>query len=67
MSKERHCPLERKCSIDVFGREGTIECVGDYETCYFLKLRRKDEVPEMPQGKFLRIEYEVTSAIDLEP
>jgi hypothetical protein len=54
---ERHCLLERKCSIDVYGREGTIECVGDYEPCMFLKLRQK--VPAMPQNKFLRCEYKI--------
>jgi len=61
MSAERHCPLEKTCSIDVFGREGTIECVGNYETCMFLRLRRKENIPKMPQGKFLRIKYEIRS------
>lgn len=59
MSEKRHCPLEKRCSIDVFGREGTIKCVGDYETCMFLKLNKKDKVPELPKGKFLRCEYTI--------
>jgi len=59
MKKQKHCPLEMTCSIDVFGREGTIECVGDYETCYFLKLRKKENVSKMPQGSFLKCEYAI--------
>lgn len=61
MSEERHCPLEKTCSLDVFGREGAIECIGDYETCMFLKLKQVEKVPKMPEGKFLRIKYEVMS------
>ena len=57
VSEERHCPLEKKCSVDVYGREGTIECIGDYEPCMFLKLRKK--LPPMPQNKLLRCEYKI--------